>query len=69
MHDEKEEALIKEEAINLKVQQFESMAQRIQQLEQQANSNQAASNILSEMLQKGEAVQDDEGRISIIKDN
>ena len=68
VQEEHEEALIKEEAISQKVAQYEAMALRIQELEQQATSNQAAANILSEMLQKGEAVQDEEGRISILKD-
>ena len=42
--------------------------EKVQLLEQQVQSNAAASNILGEMIEKGEAVQDDQGRVSIIRD-
>ena len=37
-------------------------------MEEKIVENSAASNILTDMMQKGEIIQDDEGRISVAKD-
>ena len=69
MLDDKEESRIKEDAIKEKVEKFDKMTQRIQELEQQVHSNAAAATILGEMIQKGEAIQDQEGRVSVVKES
>ena len=46
---------------------FDQMNKKITDLEGQVRSNEAAANILSEMIIKKEVVQEPDGRISIAK--
>lgn len=63
IQQEKEEQILKEEAIQQKLDAYEAMQQRLTVLETQANNNAAATNILNAMIDRGEAVQDDQGNI------
>ena len=54
---------MKEEAIQQKLDAYEAMQQRLTVLETHANNNAAATNILNAMIDRGEAVQDDQGNI------
>ena len=42
------------------------MAQKIGLLEQKVQNNQVAADILEDLIQKGDAVQDAQGRVSVV---
>jgi len=51
--DQKEEARLKEEQTQAKLSQLEELLKRCAELEDRAANNEAAKNILSEMLESG----------------
>ena len=59
----KEEERIKEQAIQDKLAQFDRMAKQIAELQQENNNNKIAKTILQDMIDKGEAVADDDGHV------
>ena len=61
IEEEKEEARIKEEAIKDKLEMFDAMQKKITDLTTQVQSNEAAANILNDILNKGDAIQDEHG--------
>lgn len=44
------------------------MARKISMLENEVTSNRNATEILSEMIQSGDLIQDNEGRVRVVKD-
>ena len=63
--DDKEEARIKEEGMQGKLAQIDSLTQRCAELEQKAKGNEAADLILRDMISKGQAVMDENGNVTI----
>ena len=50
-----------------KLSQVDAMSKKIAELQSQVESNQAASHILSELIVKGDAVQDEHGNVQVVK--
>ena len=46
---------------------MDAMSKKIAELESQVESNQAASHILSELIVKGDAIQDAHGNVQVVK--
>ena len=59
----KEEERLKEEAIQDKLASFDRMAKQIAELQQENNNNNIATNILKGMIEKGDAIADDQGNV------
>ena len=58
---------MKEESTLQKVTQVDELLRRCQQLEDQAENNNAASTIITEMIEKGKAVMDGHGNVTVIQ--
>ena len=63
IEDEKQEKLLKEQMVAEKMAQFEEMSKKIELLSKDNENNKAAAQILSDMLSKGDCIQQPDGSI------
>ena len=65
IQDQKEEAKLKQEGMEQKLAQINSLMQRCEELE--AKNNDAADLILRDMISKGQVVMDENGNVTIVQ--
>ena len=65
INEEKEEAALREQAVNTSLLENQQMKQRLAHMEQEGSNNQNAAKILSELMQKGLVKQDESGNIQV----
>ena len=60
---------MKEQAIQEKIDKYDEMAKKLQTAQAQCENNAAANHILTDMINKGQASMDENGNVTIIKQN
>ena len=65
INEEKEEAALREQAVNTSLLENQQMKQRLAHMEQEGSNNQNAAKILSELMQKGLVKQYESGNIQV----
>ena len=65
IESQKEEARIKEAAIDQKIQQFEEMQQQINQMQSHISEADQLRGFFQDMINKGKLVRDDNGNIDV----
>ena len=63
--DQKEEEALRQQAIEEKLSKFDEMMQKFSAVKEEADNGKAAAKILAEMWEKGDVVQDEEGKVVV----